>query len=333
MARWTWIAFLAAAGLAACSPNKPHTTQALAWAYPSAPRAPLPSPPPGMVAPGSKVGPVKTGDDSGPVDWFPDEHPPAPAVVAREAKGGPLPCAECHLYDGHGFPGAADIGGLPAAYIVEQVKAFRSGERRSSQQPDRPDTTEMIEVARQVSDADLAQAAAWYAALPRHRFVRVVETDRAPVTRPNFFGWLDLVPNGGTEPIAGRIIELPEDSARLSLGDPHNGLVDYAPAGSLARGAALVKSGGPGGQPCAGCHGTALRGAGAAPPLAGRGGAYLARMLWDIKTGARGGATVAQMQAPARGLDEAQITDIVAYLASLPPAEEAAPAKPWSLKK
>ena len=42
-------------------------------------------------------------------------------------------------------------------------------------------------------------------------------------------------------------------------------------------------------------------------------------MLWDIKTGARHGGAVSQMQAPASALNEAQITDIVAYLGSLKP--------------
>lgn len=92
------------------------------------------------------------------VDWFPDEHPPVPPIAGTGRKGGASPCAECHLYDGHGFIGAADLAGLPAAYIVEQVKAFRSGARRSAQLPDRFDTTEMIKESRQVTDivADLA---------------------------------------------------------------------------------------------------------------------------------------------------------------------------------
>ena len=42
-------------------------------------------------------------------------------------------------------------------------------------------------------------------------------------------------------------------------------------------------------------------------------------MLWDIRTGARNGPAVAAMQAPAKGLSEAEITDVVAYLASRKP--------------
>lgn len=42
-------------------------------------------------------------------------------------------------------------------------------------------------------------------------------------------------------------------------------------------------------------------------------------MLWDIRTGARRGPAVAQMVAPAAGLREGEITDVVAYLASREP--------------
>lgn len=315
-----WLGAIMASFVAACSaqPSPPGPPQSLSWAYPSGPKTSLPEAPPGMTAPGSSVKWSQASASPGPVDWFPQEHPPAPASVAHVRKGSADPCAECHLYDGHGYPGAADLGGLRAAYIIAQVKAFRAGARRSAQQPDRPDTTEMIAVARKLSDAELAEAARYFASLKRQPFVRVVESRSVPVTKPSYFGWLDLVPNAGQEPIAGRIVELPEDPLRLALGDPHNGLVDYVPVGSLARGAALVESGGPGAQPCARCHGAGLRGTDVAPPLAGRSAAYLARMLWDIKTGARGGPGAAQMQAPARPLNPAQITDIVAYLASLP---------------
>jgi cytochrome c553 len=53
--------------------------------------------------------------------------------------------------------------------------------------------------------------------------------------------------------------------------------------------------------------------------LAGRSPAYLARELWDIKSGARNGAAVAQMEAPAKGLSAAQVRDVAAYIGSLDP--------------
>lgn len=113
----------------------------------------------------------------------------------------------------------------------------------------------MIKISKSVTDADLARAAAYYAALPVRRWIRVVETNTVPVMRPDYGGWLDLVPNGGVEPIRGRIIEVPEDTSRMFLMDPHVGLVDYVPVGSLRRGAALVRSGGRTGAPCTSCRG------------------------------------------------------------------------------
>jgi cytochrome c553 len=310
-----------ALALVACGPAKAPAGASLAWAYPKAAQAPLPEAPPGVLhVPGSKLTFTKAqvDDDENPVDWFPDEHPLAPAIVAHAPPKAPPPCAECHMFNGQGFLAIPNLSGLPAAYIVQQVEEFRTG-RRLSWEKDRPATREMIEVAQKVSDKDLAEAAAYFAALPKAPRYRVVEADKAPVTKPNFYGWLDITP-GASEPIRGRDIEVAEDFPDMALGDPHTGVVVYAPPGAIARGAALVKSGGHNGQPCAACHGADLRGMGDTPALAGRSAAYLARMLWDIKTGARQGPAVTAMQAPAAHLDEADIADVVAYLASLPPS-------------
>ncbi|MFI4965282.1 MAG: c-type cytochrome [Caulobacterales bacterium] len=308
--------------LAACGPRKAEPGASLSWAYPQAAKPP-PSPrfPGGPLhVPGSALSftAAQVGDDRNPVDWFPAEHPAPPMVVAHEREGGPTPCAECHLYNGRGFIAAADLAGLSAPYIVQQVQAFRSG-RRQSAQHDRFDTNEMIKVSAKISDHDLAEAAAYFSSLPRAPSVRVVETDTVPATKPYLYGWLEIVPNGGTEPIKGQIIEVSEDMSRMYLADPHVGLVDYVPPGAVKRGEALVRSGGRNGQPCAACHGSEWKGVGDTPPLAGRAASYLARMLWDIKTGARRGPDVAAMQAPAKALNEVDITDVAAYLASRKP--------------
>jgi cytochrome c553 len=307
--------------LAGCSPQKAMPPgPALAWAYPESKQSyfQMPTGDGPFQVPGSSLvfSRKQVADDENPVDWFPGEHPLPPSVVSRNGGNGPTPCAECHLYNGHGFLGAADLNGLPAPYIVEQVKAFRNGDRRSTN-ADRRDTAEMIKVANKVSDSDLLKAAAYFAALPRGPRLRVEETVEAPATKPDQFGWLDVVP--GREPIGARIIEVSEDMGRLLLGDDHVYFIDYAPIGAVKRGETLVRTGGPGGQACRSCHGPDLRGAGDIPPLAGRSAPYLARMLWDMKSGARKGPTTAQMQTPARSLTESQILDITAYLASLNP--------------
>jgi len=64
---------------------------------------------------------------------------------------------------------------------------------------------------------------------------------------------------------------------------------------------------------------TALRALTISSALAGRSAAYLTRQLWDIKTGARGGPSVALMQGVVANLEPGQIRDIAAYLASRDP--------------
>ena len=69
-----------------------------------------------------------------------------------------------------------------------------------------------------------------------------------------------------TEPIAGRIIEMPEDVEQAeTLRNPHSGFVAYVPPGSIKKGEDLVTTGGMrmvGDQivqgkttPCVTCHG------------------------------------------------------------------------------
>src|SRR5665213_1715138 len=99
---------LVAIGLAlsACGPAKPPAGASLAWAYPKAPKESLPEAPPGpQHVPGSKLTFTKAqvDDDQNPVDWFPEEHPAPPAIVAHARPGGPTPCAECHMFNGQGF--------------------------------------------------------------------------------------------------------------------------------------------------------------------------------------------------------------------------------------
>lgn len=291
-------------------------TADLAWAFPAGRQSLFgrPTPRGPFHVPGSRltVSLARLKSDEGPVDWFPDDHPPAPDIVAKGGHGRPTPCAECHLHNGAGFPAAPDLAGLPAAYIVAQVHAFREGTRRSAK-TDQPDTDEMIAVARSVSPADLAKAAAYYSGLPRGAWVKVVETRRAPRTIPDHYGWLDPAPGGGTEPIGDRVIELSNHIERAMLHDDHVGITDYVPPGAIARGARIVAHAA---QPCTNCHGADLEGAGAAPPLAGRPAAYLARQIWNFRTGARHDPAAALMKAPAAALSPGDIVAVTAYLAA-----------------
>lgn len=321
-----WAGIAAAIGLAGCQRPPPDGAALAEWAYPHASTAVSFDLPPGRyTVPGSPVtlDAAQASSDETPADWFPEQGPPPPPVVATKAPpqgraDGPTPCGACHLIRGQGFLGTPNLAGLPAAYIEEQVRAFREG-RRVSWSKDIGSTKEMIEVARKATDAEVAAAAGYFAALPMTRRYRVVESQTAPAVKPDKFGWLDVVPGAPREPIRGRNVEVAEDFTRMLISDPTYQVTIYVPPGSVAKGAALVASGGAAGQPCAACHGQDLKGQGAVPALAGRSAAYLARQLWDIRTGARHGPEVAAMQPIAAKLAEADIAPITAYLASLAP--------------
>jgi cytochrome c553 len=130
---------------------------------------------------------------------------------------------------------------------------------------------------------------------------------------------LAAVPDGGTEPIGERILEVPENLALTELRDDASGFVAYVPPGSIARGDELVHVGKGDRAPCVTCHGAALEGSEIAPRLAGRSPSYLFRQLFDMREGARSGPTVVAMQAEVNGMSDGEMRAIVAYLASLRP--------------
>lgn len=73
------------------------------------------------------------------------------AAAGRQVAG---MCRTCHGLDGYArIPMAPHIGGEPVAYLTEQLQAFRSGTR----------VNEMMSiVAGSLSDAQIADVAAWY---------------------------------------------------------------------------------------------------------------------------------------------------------------------------
>ena len=248
--------------------------------------------------------------NANPPDWFPEEHPEAPRSVK-----GPFPnaCGSCHLMSGQGHPESADIAGMPAEYLVRQMKYFKSGARQEE--------ARMGPIARAVSDEDVQQAADYFAALTPRSFVRVIETATPPKTYVSADArHRRMLPNGGTEPIGRRIIQIPEDPMQTTLRNPHSGFIAYVPPGSVTRGADLVKTGGSGKTvQCAICHGDALTGLGEVPRIAGLQPVYIARQLITIKNGSSNGTNVALMKKAVANLTEDDIIAISAYLGSLPP--------------
>jgi cytochrome c553 len=218
---------------------------------------------------------------------------------------------------------------------MRQLQDFRLGFRRSADWR-KTNTPTMVNLAMSMTDEEIHDAAAYFAAVKYNtRWVRVVESDLVPKTRiqGNLF---IATESTRTEPIAGRIIEVPGDENQTELvRNPHAGFVAYAPIGSVARGRELVTTGGSmvihnqvvQGKTtvCAGCHGPDLKGKDDVPPLAGRSPSYLARQLYDFQQGTRNGAAAPLMRPVVANLTHDDMVAITAYLASLGQAPVASP--------
>src|SRR5437667_12122853 len=140
-------------GVAMAGPNPP-------WAYPAGPPAPQPDASKIITVPGSdkKYNEVEVNNPYGPPDWFPGDHPAMPKVVAQGARPEPRACSLCHLSTGDGHPESAGIAGLPASYIIRQLKEFQSAGRLGARAP------VMIAIARGMTEEGMRGAATYPAA-------------------------------------------------------------------------------------------------------------------------------------------------------------------------
>jgi cytochrome c553 len=177
----------------------------------------------------------------------------------------------------------------------------------------------MLSIANSAGDTEVRAAAEYFASLRPTRWIRVIETRVVPKTRVGSSSMLVRSPESGREPIGDRIIELAEDLPRTELRDPASGFIAFVPVGSIARGRALVTTGGGKTQACATCHGSDYRGIGDVPALAGRSPSYLMRQMYDFQSGARDGALAAPMKQNVARLTIRDMTAITAYLASRRP--------------
>ena len=91
--------------------------------------------------------------DYGPGDWYPEDHPSMPDIVARGRQAdGIRACGLCHYPNGQGKMENGGVAGLPAAYILQQLADFKSGVRQSAD-PRKANTNEMVAIARALTDA------------------------------------------------------------------------------------------------------------------------------------------------------------------------------------
>ena len=219
--------------------------------------------------------------------------------------------------DGPGGPENSALAGLPAAYIVQQMNDYKSGARTTAVPKRNIDL--MISLAKAATDDEIAVAAKYFSALKPRQHTRVVETDTVPKTFiiANHYAAL---PSGEREAIGKRIVEMPEDLEQFISRDSYARFVAYVPKGSVARGEALVKTGGAGKTlACVTCHGADLRGVSLIPGIAGRSTNYIVRQLYDIKHGFRAGPFAILMKDTVVRLDEEDMLAIAAYLATQAP--------------
>jgi len=174
-------------------------------------------------------------------------------------------------------------------------------------------------IAASLSEEDMRQAAAWFAALKPIAWTRVIETKTVPQSYIGK-GRMRFVLDGPAEALGTRIVELPQDPLRAARRDPHSGFIAYVPEGSIAKGEALVKSGGDGKTlACATCHGQQLEGLADVPSIRGTSPLYVTRQLLDMQNGARAGPGAGLMKPVVDKLTVEDVIAIAAYLATLAP--------------
>jgi cytochrome c553 len=325
---------LLVAATRATTPQQEAANPPPPWAYgfvaPPGPEATTPAPaatmaPPAPLdsttllhLPGSSLAftPAQIRDDFGPADWYPSDHPPMPSIVAHGRKPGIRACSRCHYANGKGRPENAPIAGLPYSYFVQTMADFRSGARKSAD-PRKPNTNEMIGIAKAMTDEEVKAAAEYFSAMKWTPWIKVVETETVPKTRISVGMFLPLEGNE-KESIGQRIIEVPENAeAAEVLRDPRSGFIAYAPVGSLKKGEELVMSGGAGKTTaCAVCHGGDLQGLGPVPGIAGRSPSYVVRQLFDMQSGSRSGLWSELMKPVVAKLSAEDLLAVGAYLAS-----------------
>jgi cytochrome c553 len=328
------LAFGIAAGIAAAQAADVPPTWA--WGF----TTPPPSAPPAAAAPaapaqldntkqytvpGSKstFTRAQIANRYGPADWYPEDHPPMPDVVAHgkeAAQPTVYACGLCHYPNGKGRPENANITGLSYDYIVQQLNDFRNGARKTSD-PRKTNTGLMASFAKSLSDDDIKTVAKYFSSIAYTPWIRVVESETAPKAKANGGMWITLEgAEAGTEPLGSRIIETPVNAEHTELlRDSRSGFIAYVPPGSLKKGEALVRTGDGKVTACTACHGADLRGLGPVPALAGRSPSYLARQLYDIQHGNRAGAWSPLMVPVVTKLDSDDLLNAAAYLASLQP--------------
>jgi cytochrome c553 len=256
---------------------------------------------------------TQVNDGFGPADWFPNEHPQMPEIVAKGRRPDIRACALCHYPSGQGRAENASVDALPVEYFIQQLKDFAAGNRKSADTR-KQNSAAMASIAKAMTDDEIKAAAEYYTQVPFKPWIKVQESTTAPKTRINVGLFLALDGNE-TEPLGDRIIEVPLNAEMTeTYRNPHSGFIAYAPVGSVKKGEALAKAG-----QCTLCHGPDLKGIGPVPPIAGRSPSYMMRQMYDMQQDMRKGLWTGLMKPVVAPLSQEDLLDLVAYVASRTP--------------
>jgi cytochrome c553 len=147
---------------------------------------------------------ARIADRYGPADWFPEDHPAMPEIVAKGkvfAQPQVYACSLCHYPNGKGRPENANITGLTYEYFMQQMMDFRSGARKTSD-PRKANTGLMTRFAQMMTDDEIKAAAQYFTAIPATPWITVVEGATVPKTKPQNGMFLTLEGEAaGVEPI------------------------------------------------------------------------------------------------------------------------------------
>ena len=173
-------------------------------------------------------------------DWFPGDHPPMPDIIkigpASLGESTGWSCGLCHLPNGKGRPENAPPAGQPVAYTMQQLRDFADGLRYTSD-PRKSNTHTMVRLAQAMSEEEMLESAEYFAAIPWTPWMRVIETDLVPEMHLHENEMFLAVGTERTEPIAGRIIESPENELYANyLRNARSGWNVYVPVGKPRQG-------------------------------------------------------------------------------------------------
>jgi cytochrome c553 len=259
-------------------------------------------------------------DGFGPADWYPEDHPVMPEIVAKGKRPDARACGLCHMPNGKGRQENAGVSGLPVSYFIQTMEDFRNDLRKSAE-PRKANTVAMAMIAKALTPAEIKEAAEYFGKMKWTPWIRVVETNTVPKVRSAGGIWIPLEgAEAGKEPIGVRILETPEKPENTEiLRDPRSGFIAYVPVGSIKKGETMVKTGGNGRTiECGACHGADLMGLGPVPGIAGRSPSYLARQMYDMQMGARNGEWTQLMKPVVAKLTSEDLVNIAAYVSSRP---------------